>query len=145
MCAFLALVATDAIACPACTYERVMPTWVLFASLRLLAVCVIGLAVLDVVRMLEAFVAYEVAYFYAWRLAVWYSHPAVSEGTVAMCSAVLLFALEAGIPAAIVLRGLSRFRHFIRTPGARVSWKRAILVVPAMSLVALAQHVVCWR
>ena len=141
----LAMVASDALACPVCTYERVMPGWVLFAAFRFLVVIIVMFAVLDAVRVVEAFIVYEIIYFYAWRYAVWYSHPAVTDGPMEILYSSALFLLSAGVPAALLAYGLGRLKWFRKEPDRGVSWKRAILVVPAMFLLSLMQSIMTYR
>lgn len=142
VCALLVLLAGEALACPGCTYERVMPTWALFAAIRLLVVCGLAFSVLDVVRTLEAFLVYELMYVQAWRMAIGYAHPAVSGDLVEWLALGVLLVLSAGVPAAILLRQLGRFAWFVRTPGRGVSWRRALMMVPAFFVIAVVQGLV---
>ena len=127
------------LACPVCNYDQVMPTWVLFTSLRLLVVLAVSYRRLDLVRALGAFVAYEVAYYYVWRPAVWYMHPAVSEGVVGWLASASFLVLSIGIPAAIFLYSLSRLRYFCGTQTLRFTRKRAALLLPPMFILAIIQ------
>jgi hypothetical protein len=127
------------LACPACTYNRVFPTWFVFASLRLLIVLAVSYRRLDLVRTLGAFVAFEVAYFYAWGLAVWYSHPSVADGFVAWVSLAFLIILSVGVPAVAFLLGLARLPYFRAGQPVPLTRRHALLLVPAMFLVAFIQ------
>ncbi len=127
------------LACPVCNYDRVMPTWVAFASLRLLVVLAAAYRRLDLVRTLGAFVAFEVAYYYAWRLAVWYSHPAVAEGFIEWLALASLLVLSIGVPAAFFLFGLSRVPYFRGSYSVPLTVKRAALLLPAMGMLAVIQ------
>ncbi len=127
------------LACPACTFERVMPGWLVFASLRLLVVLCISWRRLDPVRTLGAFVAFEVAYYYAWRLAVWYVHPAVSEGFVEWFALASLLILSAGIPAALFLFALSKLSYFRGTQSIPLTPRRAAFLLPAMLILSVLQ------
>jgi len=138
----LLLVASEALACPGCTYERVMPTWPVFAALRLMAVCAIAFTVLDLVRTVEGFIVYEVLYFFAWRMAVWYSHPAVAEGFVEWLALGFLLVLSAGVPAVMVIKWIGRFKWFRLKPGEGVSWRRALLIIPVFFLIAVVEGIV---
>ncbi len=122
--------------------RRVTPTWPIFTGVRLVAICAIAFTVLDVVRTAEAFIVHEVAYFFAWRFAVWYSHPAVAEGFMAWLALAGFLILSAGIPAAIVLKLIGRFKWFRRKPDQDVSWKRALLVVPVFFAIAMVEGIV---
>jgi uncharacterized membrane protein YesL len=135
----LFLVASEALACPQCTYDRAAPTWFLFATLRILVVCAISFKVLDVVRTVEAFIVYELGYFFAWRVAVWYSHPAVSEGLIVWLGLGFLLVLSAGFPAVIVLKWISKIEWFRRTPDKDISWRRALMIVPAFFMIAITE------
>lgn len=127
------------LACPACTYDWVFPTWLVFASLRLLIVLAVSYRRLDLVRTLGAFVAFEIGYFYAWRLAVWYSHPAVAEGLVAWGALACLIILSVGAPAVIFLLGLARLPYFRASQPVPLTGRHALLLVPAMFLLSLIQ------
>lgn len=136
MTPFLALAI---LACPVCTYDRAMPAWAVFTSLRLLAVLAVAYRRLDLVRTLGAFIAFEVAYYYAWRLAVWFSHPAVAEGLIEWLAMAFLLVLSMGIPAALFLFGLSRVAYFRGTQSIPLTRKRAALLLPAMFTLAAIQ------
>ena len=132
------------LACPICSYNRVMPTWLLFVALRLLFVLTISLRRLDLVRTLGAFGLFEIAYYYAWRAAVWYSHPAVAVGDVAQLATGSFIVLSLGIPAALFLFGLSRMPYFRGAETVTLSWKRTLLLIPCMYAVAYAQGSVAY-
>lgn len=145
ICVALLFVATEAMACPECTYQRVMPTWPIFAAARILAICAIAFTVLDVVRAVEVFIVYEVSYFFAWRMAVWYLHLAVSGGLVQWLAVGALLILSAGIPAALVLKLISSLEWFRRKPDRCVSWKRALLVLPVFYAIAVVEGMITSR
>ncbi len=128
------------LACPVCTYNRVFPTWFVFAVLRLLVVLAVSYRRLDLVRTLGAFVVFELGYFYAWRLAVWYSHPAVADGFVAWAALACLIVLSAGVPAVVFLLGLARLPYFRASQPVPLTHRHALLLVPAMFLLALIQE-----
>jgi hypothetical protein len=128
------------LACPYCTYAQFEPTWILFASLRLLAVLAISYRRLDLVRTLGAFVLFEVGYFYAWRQVVWYSHPAMSEGIVEWIALGGLVVLSIGLPAACLLYILSRASYFRLPQATRFTRARALLLMPAMLVIAVAHR-----
>ncbi|MEZ0276893.1 MAG: hypothetical protein ACAH88_18430 [Roseimicrobium sp.] len=127
------------LACPECNYERVLPTWVIFTSLRLLVTLAVAHRRLDLVRTLGAFIAFEVVYYHTWKLVVWYSHPAVAEGVVEWVAIGSLFLLSIGIPAVAVLLGLSKTAYFRARQPVRLTVKRAVLLLPAMFILAVIQ------
>ena len=131
--------AGDVLACPGCTYAGVMPTWPIIVLLRLVAVCAVAYRVLDVVRTLEAFLLYEVLYFFGWMMAVWYSHPAVSSGPVLYLAFGFFLVLSAGVAATFALKWIGRFRFFRCSPDRGISWRRALLMVPVSVLITLLQ------
>ena len=92
------------LACPQCSYYQFMPTWVAFASLRLLVYCSVACRRLDVVRVLGLFTAFEVAYLYLWRFGNWYAHHAVAGDAINTASDIFLLLLVSGIPAALVMK-----------------------------------------
>ena len=135
----ISLTALIILACPECNYERVLPTWVIFTSLRLLVTLAVAHRRLDLVRTLGAFTLFEVAYYYAWKLAVWYSHPAVAEGIVEWVAVGSLLILSVGIPAVAVLLLLGRTAYFRARQPVRLTVKRAALMLPAMFVLAVIQ------
>lgn len=138
ICALLILVAGEAVGCPYCVYNRVMPTWTVFAALRVFAVCVVAGAVLKEWRILGVFIAYEVLYYHLWRFAVWESY----SDLAAILAIPFLLVLSLGVPAALVLKFVGRFEWFRRTPERDVSWTRALLIIPAMLLLQVAEGLV---
>jgi hypothetical protein len=116
-----------------------MPTWSVFAAARLLVVCAVAVGVLDVVRTLEAFTVYEVLYFFAWRRAVWFAHPAVSGPVVEWLASGCLLVLGSGVLAAITLKLVGRFKWVRPDTERGISWKRALLIIPATSLISVAE------
>jgi hypothetical protein len=141
----LMFVGVDLLACPACAYNRAMPTWFFFMALRLFAVCIISFAVLDVVRTLQVFLVYEVLYLYLWPFALYYSFPfpksSVSPELAAVANVYVLI-VETGILAAILLKILGRFKWFRRDPKIGVSWARASLIIPATFLITIIESLI---
>lgn len=131
--------AFEILACPGCYYERMMPTWVFFASLRLLVVLGVSYGRLDLVRTLGVFVAFEVFFLYAWRLSIWYSFPMVNGDMVRTLAGYCSLILSAGIPAALLLFGLSRVRYFRGTQTIPFTRRRAALLLPLMFMLATLQ------
>jgi hypothetical protein len=127
------------LACPICTYDRVMPTWYVFVAVRAAIVLFLARGRMDPVRLLGVFMLFEIFYFYAWRFLVWYSHPAVSEGTVETLSLTGLLALTAGLPAAFLLWLVSRFRYFRGKSEAKLSLRRCFGIVPLFFVLAAVQ------
>jgi hypothetical protein len=118
------------LACPQCTYDRFMPTWVAFASIRLLVVCLVAYRRLDVVRVLGLFTAFELAYLYLWRFGNWYGHPGVAGEAINGASMIFVLLLISGIPAALVMKHASRYAYFQIPSHPPFTWKRALLLVP---------------
>lgn len=127
------------LACPVCTYDRVMPTWYLFVAIRAVIVLLLARGRMDPIRLLGAFILFEVAYLYAWRFFVWYSHPAVAEGTVERLSMIGLLVLSAGLPAAVFLRLVSRVRYFRGKFEPKMTFRRCLALVPMFLVLSLAQ------
>lgn len=128
------------LACPYCTYAQFEPTWIPFAALRLLAVLAVSYRRVDLVRTLGAFALFEVGFYYAWRLAVWYSHPAISDGTVEWIALAGLLALSIGLPAACLLYFLSKASYFRLPQAAHFTRVRALLLIPAMLAITIAHR-----
>jgi len=120
------------LACPQCTYDRFMPTWVAFASIRLVVFCLVAYRRLDVVRVLGLFTAFEVAYLYLWRFGNWYAHPAVAGDAINTASGIFLLLLVSGVPAALVMKFVSRYAYFQIPTRPPFTWKRALLLVPLL-------------
>jgi len=125
------------LACPQCTYDRFMPTWVAFASLRLVVVCMVAFRRLDVVRVLGLFTAFEVVYLYLWRFGNWYAHPGVAGDPINTASGFFLLLLVSGIPAALVMKRASRYAYFQIPSRPPFTWKRALLLVPILLGIAI--------
>lgn len=116
-----------------------MPTWVAFASLRLVVFCLVAYRRLDVVRVLDLFMAFEVAYFYLWRFGNWYVHPAVAGDAINTASGIFLLLLVSGLPAALVMKSASRYAYFQIPARPSFTWKRALLLVPLLFGIAMFQ------
>jgi hypothetical protein len=138
ICALLVLVAGEAGGCPVCVYQRLMPTWKVFVALRVFAVCIIAGAVLNEMRVLGVFFVYEVVYYSLWWLAIEYIYLDLVEFLVP----AFFLILSLGIPAVLVLKFVGRFKWFRREPDRGVSWKRALLIIPAMVLVYIAEGII---
>jgi hypothetical protein len=127
------------LACPVCTYDRVMPTWFLFVAIRAVAVLLLTQGRMDPIRLLGAFILFEGANLYAWRFFVWYSHPSIAEGTVGTLSMIGLLVLSAGLPAAVFLWLVSRIRYFRGKSDLKMSFRRCLAIVPMFFVLSLAQ------
>ena len=127
------------LACPVCTYDRVMPTWFLFVAFRAVAILLLMRGRMDPIRLLGAFILFEGAYLYAWRFFVWFSHPAVSEGAVEILSMIGLLVLSAGLPAAVFLWMVSRIRYFRGKSDLMISFRRCLAIIPIFFVLSLAQ------
>ena len=129
----LILSATEAWACPGCTVKAFLPFWPCFLVLRLWAIRLIGNAVLKPVRLLGVFLAYEVLYFFIWNFLIWWGF------SNSLGALILLVVFYIGIPSALLLKCIGRFRWFRKNEDRGVSWKRAVFVTPAMFLIAVAE------
>jgi hypothetical protein len=127
------------LACPVCTYDRVMPTWWLFVVLRATVVLLIARGRMDPIRLLGAFMLFEGFYFFAWRFLVWYSHPAVSEGTVMTTSMIGLIVFSVGLPAAIFLWSISRIKYFRAKAERQMTFRRWLLILPVFFVLTIIQ------
>jgi hypothetical protein len=127
------------LACPVCTYDRVMPTWYFFVAIRAVIVLLLTRGRMDAIRLLGAFILFEGAYLYAWRFFVWYSHPAVAEGLVENLSMIGLLVLSAGLPAAVFLWLVSRIRYFRGKSDLMMSFRRCLAIVPMFFALSVVQ------
>jgi hypothetical protein len=118
------------LACPGCTYSQFMPTWCWFAVVRLLLVVAIAGRRLDIVRVLGLFLFFEMAYWQLWKLGIWFSHPGILDGGYSAIAMIGLLILISGIPAALLLKYVSRFAYFRGTSTLPFTWKRAITLIP---------------
>ena len=117
------------VACPQCTYDRFIPIWIPFALVRLLAVSLVAYRRLDVVRVLELFIAYEFGYLCFFGVGNWYAHPAVAGEEVNTASEFFLLLLVSGIPAALVLKLASRHAYFQIPSRPPFTWMRALVLM----------------
>lgn len=117
------------IACPNCSYDRVLPGWVAFAALRLAIIAAVSLKRFDLVRIVGAFVLYEIVYYYLWSAAIWYSHPAVSEGLVQYLALGVLLLISSGLPAALLLWAARKSSYLRGNATEPFTKTRAILLI----------------
>lgn len=127
------------LACPVCTYERVMPSWALFAVIRLIIIGAVSIKRFDLVRILGVFAIYEVVYYYLWRLAVWYSHPAVSEGIHEIIALGFLLFISFGIPVALILLQANKSEYLKGNTTMKFSKRRAFIVIGSFACLAIYQ------
>lgn len=116
------------LACHGCTYERVFPTWVAFAIIRLSIILILSLRRFDPIRILGVFALYELVFFYAWQEAVRFS--AISDSAIGMIASIILTAfLSFGFPAAIILVRANRYKYMKGNSSIVFSKKRAAFLV----------------
>ncbi len=116
-----------------------MPTWYLFVALRLAVVVIVARGRLDPVRVLGVFVFFEALYLFLWKFLVWFSHPDTSEGLVENLAMVGLLILSAGIPAVILLWGVSRIGYFRGKAAPKMTVRRCLLITPFLFILAILQ------
>ena len=121
----------ELMACPGCSYERFVVWYPPLVCIRLAVVPFLTINRLDFIRVLGVFVAYEVLWYYGYRYAMWYSHPAVGDGFVQAVATFGYSLLEVGALGAGLLYLLGRTRFFRRTPDRGLPWWQAALYVPA--------------
>jgi len=130
---------TIILACPGCTYNIIDPTWFYFAAARIAVICYAADRRMSLLRVLGLFCVYEAVYYYLVHLAIWYAHPAVSEGLAITVATASLIVLTIGLPAVGVLKLASRFRFFRGTSPMPTTWGRAFLVVPMLIAVEILE------
>jgi hypothetical protein len=116
-----------------------MPTWLIFVAMRLAIVAFLARGRMDPVRMLGAFAAFEVAYLFAWRWLVWYSHPAVSGGMIESLALVILIGVSVGLPAVAFLWFISRLKYFQGKHTSRMTFRRCLVLIPCFFILSLVQ------
>lgn len=137
------------LACPGCTYNIIDPTWLYFAAARIAVICYAADRRMSLLRVLGLFCAYEAVYYYLVHLAIWYSHPAVSEGIAITVATVSLIVLTIGLPAVGVFKLASYFHFFRGASPMPTTWGRAFLLIPLLIAVAILETVIInsggWR
>lgn len=102
---FLLVCVSDASACPACNYERMLlsnwylKVWIIKLSLPL----VFSFSRLDVVHVLYVFLAYTHGFIFAFKYLIWFGHPAVNDGFIGTLSGIGLLVFGLNIPDAALL------------------------------------------
>jgi len=108
--------AVDVVACPGCTYERMLNSnwypkvWIIKLSLPLLFSCLR----LDPVRVFGVFLGYTYGFIFLFERLVWYGHPAVNDGLLGTLANVLLLIFGLNIPDAALLFLLGNIPFFRR-------------------------------
>ncbi len=125
----------EALACPACSYERMLVWYPTVVCIRLAVVPFLIANRLDFVRVLGVFVGYEVFWYFAYCFALWFAHPAVGVGFTQAAASIGFFLLQHGVPGAALLFLLGRFRCFRRTPDRGLPWWQALLYIPAVMII----------
>ena len=116
---------------PGCSYERFVVWYPPLVCIRLAVVPFLTINRLDFIRVLGVFVGYEDFWYYGYRYAMWYSHPAVGYGFVQAVATFGYTLLKVGALGAGLLYLLGRARFFRRTPDRGLPWWQAALYVPA--------------
>ena len=130
-------------ACPQCTFNRYMPSWYLFVFLRFAAIAVVTYKRLDIVRLLFIYLAFEVAYFYVWRMSVVDGYAEIHDFLPKYAWAPYAASIyESSLLYMIVIIGVSRIKFFRgRHSELFVRW-RVLLLLPMFVLIALLHTMV---
>jgi hypothetical protein len=121
------------LACALCAYNTYMPVLALFAMLRLTATALVARRSLDAVRVVMVFGALELAWYALAGWSIWNSHPYGAHQTFGTVMRLLHLIWETGLPAALLLKGLSRSVWFRRGP-SQITWRRSLGIMPAWIL-----------
>jgi hypothetical protein len=127
---FLLIGCAEAMACPGCSYERMAVWYPTVVCIRLAVVPFLVVNRLDFVRVLGVFVGYEVFWYYAYRYALWFAHPAVGDGFVQAAAEFVFFLLHTGVLGAGLLFLLGRLRYFRGTSDRGLPWWQALIYMP---------------
>ena len=133
------LAISSLLACPNCTYSAYFPLWKLFAGFRLLAVLAIGFRSFDPIRLLGLFALFEVAYFFLWKVGVWFSHPAVIDGLPSYIALIGVIILAIGVPAALLMRFASKLKYFRKPEADQFSWMQVIALVACLFVISFVE------
>jgi hypothetical protein len=121
--AVLLVSAGEALACPGCTYERMLlSNWLpKLIAVKVTAAVLITAWRLDPIRVLYTFLGYTFVYGYLYRYAIWFSFPGgdpivVALGTVGLIM-LAIGALDAG-----VLWFLGRLKFYRRKQDLGLAW-----------------------
>ena len=133
------------LACSLCAYLLYMPVIALFALLRLAVVIIVARRLMDGVRVGMVFGALELASYWLHGWSIRNGHPHEGHTMLRTIINLILLLYATGLPAAVMLRMLSRMACFRRGPVA-IGWRRCFGVVPAWVLLFTAQIVWAeWR
>jgi hypothetical protein len=128
----------EVLACPGCSYERFAVWYPPLVCIRLAIVPFLTINRLDFVRVLGVFVAYEVFWYYGYRYALWFGHPAVGDGLVQAVAMSGFLLLELGVIGAFLLYSLGKSQFFRRTPDRGLPlWQAALYIPVAIAIRAL--------
>jgi len=117
-------------ACPMCSYERMLDWYPKLVITRLAIVPFLAVNRLDAVRVLGAFVLYEIFWYYAYRYGLWYAFPFSGNFFLRNLAELGLMLLEVGAFGAGLLYLIGKVRFFRRQPEAGVPWWQACFYVP---------------
>ncbi len=120
------------LACPGCTYSLIEPTWFYFAAARIAIICYVADRRMNLLRVLGLFCVYEAIYYYLVHIAIWYAHPAVSDGTVMTLATASLIILTIGLPAVVLFKLVSRLQFFRGAATMTTTWGRSLLIIPML-------------
>ena len=128
------------LACPTCTYNRYIPSWYFFVVFRFIGLCAVAYKRFDIVRLLYIFLAFEVAYFYVWRISLTDLYAdEMGLGNRYAWSSYLSGFYESSLIYIFTLWVVSRLKFF-RAPGVesiRVRW--LFLLIPIFYFIAIVQ------
>jgi hypothetical protein len=108
------------------------PTWFYFAAARIAVICYVADRRMNLLRVLGLFCVYEAIYYYLVHIAIWYSHPAVSDGTVMTLATASLIILTIGLPAVVLFKLVSRLQFFRGAATMTTTWGRSLLIIPML-------------
>lgn len=119
-----------------------MPSWYVFILLRLAAVFVVARPKLDVVRVLAVAAAFEVGYFYLWRIGVVAGYRRIYEETllpIELVSETLNWIFQLGLIHVVILASLARFEFFKVRDAPVFKVRRSFLVIPCFIAIHFLQ------
>lgn len=126
----LLLGGVEVMACPMCSYERMLDWYPKLVLTRLAIVPFLVVNRLDGVRVLGAFVLYEIFWYHAYRYGLWYAFPLTDNILLRSTAELGLMLLEAGAFGAWLLYWLGKVQFFQRQPGVGVPWWQACFYIP---------------
>lgn len=118
-----------------------MPSWYLFVFLRFAAIALVTYKRLDIVRLLFIFLAFEVAYYYVWRMSVvdGYAeiHDFLAKYEWAPYAATIY---QSGLLYMMVILGVSRIKYFQGRHAELFERWRVLFLFPLFCFIAMLQH-----